>query len=167
MNSEIYQRFCIDYKTRWYNNNCSMYKARNIVHIYFPRIKDIWRFGRPGTSFERKLIVWHDCTQYTVFRMAKQVMVTTSNFLKMIHICHLMEPCDPVTVLNIKCTSRLSCVVDTILSLIDLPVCLRYLYNSRHIIPSGFIIYAKTLIYVGVHHPHKYEKKAARSCLFF
>jgi hypothetical protein len=32
----------------------------------------------------------------TVFRMAKQVMVTTSNFLKMIHICHLMEPCDPV-----------------------------------------------------------------------
>ena len=28
--------------------------------------------------------------------MAKQVMVTTLNFLKMIDICHLMEPCDPV-----------------------------------------------------------------------
>jgi hypothetical protein len=58
MNSEIYQRFCIDNKTRWYNNNCSMYKARNIVHIYFPRIKDIWRFGRPGTSF---VIIWFTC----------------------------------------------------------------------------------------------------------
>jgi hypothetical protein len=34
-------RFPIHYKTRWYDNNCSMYKPRNIVHIYFPRIKDI------------------------------------------------------------------------------------------------------------------------------
>ena len=33
-----------------------------------------------------------------------------------------------MTVLHIKCTSRLSC--DTVLSLIDLPVCLQDLYSS-------------------------------------
>jgi isoprenylcysteine carboxyl methyltransferase (ICMT) family protein YpbQ len=42
----------------------------------------------------------------------------------------IREKIDCVTVLNLKCTSRLSCIVDTILSLIDLPVCLQDLYFS-------------------------------------
>jgi hypothetical protein len=37
-----------------------------------------------------------------------------------------------------------------------------FIHGAIIIIPSGFIIYAKTLIYLGVHHPNKYEKKAAR-----
>ena len=70
---ELIGKSCTN-KTRWHNDDCSMHKVRDIVHIYFPRIMQIYKnvfdqrkSGFPGSPFERNMIVRDDCASYNMY----------------------------------------------------------------------------------------------------